>query len=162
VLFKLGVQHIFAHTALSNNLQETGVYRTYLIKAVELAVSELAQPYYSQLGCRARMIGHDDLPELAPVAQTIEEQTAPYGPRTLWWLASPPRGSVWRRTLAAAQGASSQADLIRRYFGIDVPPVQLLIGYGKPAFTAELIPPLLIGGEVHCYFYQRPGSLLTE
>jgi hypothetical protein len=161
-MFALGVQHILALTVHGKQLSERGVYRDYIIGGTELTVGDLGMPYYRELGCRVRFVGHEDVPELARLAARLDAATSQNGPHTIWWMASASNESVWRRTLAAAQGAHSQAEVIRRYFGADLPPAELFLSYGKPFFSPEIMPLALIGGEVHSYFCQRPGYALSE
>jgi hypothetical protein len=161
-LFALGVQHIFVLTVHSKQLRETGAYRNYVIEGTRMAIGELSYAYYEALGCRARLVGVDDVPELADLAEELKSKTENNGPATVWWLATESNQSVWRRTIAAAQGATTHAEVIQRYLGEDVPPAGLFISFGKPFFSPEIMPLVLIGEETHCYFYQRPGYILTE
>ena len=160
--FALGVRHIFALTVHSKQLYETGTYRDYVVGGTRLAIGELSYPYYAALGCRAKFIGAEDVPELAGLAEEMEARTGQNGPATVWWLATGSNDAVWQRTIAAAQGAQSRAEMVRNYLGEDVPPAELFISFGKPFFSPEIMPLALIGGETHCYFYQRPGYILTN
>jgi hypothetical protein len=160
--FALGVRHIFALTVHSKQLYETGAYRDYVVAGTRLAVGELSYPYYTALGCRAKFIGAEDVPELAGLAEEMEARTGQNGPATVWWLATASNDAVWQRTIAAAQGARTRAEMVRNYLGEDVPPAELFISFGKPFFSPEIMPLVLIGGEAHCYFYQRPGYILTD
>jgi hypothetical protein len=160
--FALGVRHIFALTVHSKQLYETGTYRDYVVDGTRLAIGQLSYPYYAALGCRAKFIGVEDVPELAGLAEEMEARTGQNGPGTVWWLATASNDAVWQRTIAAAQGARTRAEIVRNYLGEDVPPAELFISFGKPFFSPEIMPPVLIGGETHCYFYQRPGYTLTD
>jgi hypothetical protein len=161
-LFKLGVKHIFAVTVHSKQLNESGAYRDYVIKMTIDGLGNLALPYYKRLGCRVRLVGHEEVPELVPLADILRAQTDGASTHTIWWLATASSSSVWERTREAMQGASSQTEAIRRYFGEAVPPADIFLSFGKFFISPEILPPLLIGDETHCYFYQRPGYYLSE
>ena len=160
--FNLGVRHLFALTVHSKQLQESGPYRDYIIHGTELTVGTLGYPLYKELGCRVRLVGHEEVPELAALAAQLDAETGQQGPNTIWWMATQSNASVWQRTIAASQGATSHAEVIRRYFGEDVPPAGLFISFGKPFFSPEIMPLPLIGDETHSYFYQRPGYDLSD
>jgi len=160
--FAIGVQHIFVLTVHSKQLHETGTYRDYVIEGTRMAIGTLSYPHYKALGCRARLIGVEDVPELAELAEELDAETHMNGPATVWWLATASNAAVWQRTIAAAQGATTHAEVIRHYFGEDVPPAGLFISFGKPFFSPEIMPLVLIGEETHCYFYQRPGYILSD
>jgi hypothetical protein len=161
-MFKYGVRHIFALTVHSKQLYETGEYRNYVIDGTRLAIGELSYPYYEALNCRGKFVGAEDVPELMGLAEELEARTGKNDGGTVWWLATGSNDMVWERTLRAAQGATSRQEVVRNYFGEDVPPAGWFLSYGKPFFSPEIMPLVLIGEETHSYFYQRPGYILTD
>ncbi|MFY1827957.1 hypothetical protein ACN47A_18700, partial [Myxococcus fulvus] len=72
-------------------------------------------------------------------------------------------GDSWSELLEAVarSGARTREEAIRALYGEDIPPATLMIGFGKPMVTPELVPPLIIG-KMDCYWTQRPGYRLTE
>jgi hypothetical protein len=46
-------------------------------------------------------------------------------------------------------------------YGEAIPPITLFLSSGKPSFSLNLLPPLLVGN-VQCYWRQQPGHSLTE
>ncbi|MCP4363394.1 MAG: hypothetical protein GY796_35790 [Chloroflexi bacterium] len=161
ILFKLGVRNILVITVHSRQLVEKGKYRDYIIKGTKYAIGECLYPHYKRLNCRAHLVGHKEVPELTDIAAELEAKTADNGQNNIWWLASVSYESVWEKTIAAAQGAKNQAEVIRNYYGADLPPAELFLSYGKPFIEPEILPLPLIA-ETHCYWYQRPGYRLTE
>jgi hypothetical protein len=160
--FKLGVQHVVAITVRSSQLQELGAYRDFIIDGSIRTLGELGLPLYKQLGCRVRFLGHDHFPEFAGLANLLDAETNQASEKTIWWLISESNTHTWERVIAAAQGVSSFAELSERYFGARVPPVELFVSFGKPFVSPENMPLPLFGADAHCYFYQRPGYMLSE
>jgi hypothetical protein len=64
--------------------------------------------------------------------------------------------------IVAAQGASSFAEVSRRYLGAEIAPASLFVSFGKLFVNPEIIPLPLFGEDLHCYFSQRPGYALSE
>ncbi|NTV64176.1 MAG: hypothetical protein HGA65_11650 [Oscillochloris sp.] len=160
--FKLGLRNVVSMAVRTTQLAETGPYRDYIIEGTIKTLGELALPYYRQLGCRVRLLCHDDIPEFAALADLLDTSTADAGPHTIWWIVARSNEQTWQRMIAAAQGASSFAEVSQRYLGATIPPVSLFISFGKLFVSPELIPLPLFGEDVHCYFYQRPGYSLSE
>jgi hypothetical protein len=160
--FNLGLRNVIAITVRSSQLEETGPYRDYIIGGSIKTLGDLGLPHYRRLGCRVRLFGHDDFPEFAPLAAQLDEATGDAGPHTIWWMVTRSNEDTWRRTIAAAQGASSFAEMSRRYFGAEIAPVSLFVSFGKLFVSPEIMPLPLFGGDTHCYFYQRPGYALSE
>ncbi|NTW00045.1 MAG: hypothetical protein HGA19_01930 [Oscillochloris sp.] len=160
--FKLGVRNVISLVARSTQLKESGPYRDYIIEGTIKTLGELALAHYRELGCRVRLIGHDDAPEFAPLAAQLDEATGDAGPHTIWWLITRSNQDTWRRTIAAAQGVNSFAEMSQRYFGAEIPPVALFLSFGKLFVSPEIMPLPLFGEDTHCYFYQRPGYALSE
>jgi hypothetical protein len=161
-IFGLGVEHLFAVTIISKRLDEAGGHRDHLTKATVEWVGHRSLPHYRRLGCRVRLVGHEDVPGLAPLARLLEVETSTARSPTIWWLTSPSPHAVWRRTHAALRNASSVAEAVRVYFGEDVPPAGIYLCFGKFLISPEFLPPLLMTDETHCYFYQAPGYGVTE
>jgi hypothetical protein len=160
--FALGVRHLFGVAFFSKQFAERGPHRAYMLEGTRYALGEIALPQYRARGWRARLVGYEQVPELAGLAAEFIRGTPADAPHTIWWTATASAEAVWERLIALAQGATTRAELTRRYFGEEVPPADLLLGFGKPFISPELIPPLLLGGETHTYYYQRPGYRLDE
>jgi hypothetical protein len=165
LIFRHGVRHLFTFAIVSSQLNEiTGVYRERLLEWVAWGLAgPQALADYRRLGWRVRLLGSEQLPALAPVAERLLAETAETSPHTLWWCVVPAPELQWQSLLATAQAAQarSQKEAIRALYGEDIPLASLYLAFGKPLVTPSLFPPLLVG-EMHCYWSQRPGYTLTE
>ena len=162
--FRLGVRHLFNCLVLPPQFEEVGRGRDQLYKWIEWGVTgPQALSDYAEFGWRVRIAGLDTVPELQGLNERLVAATPATWQHTLWLYATPRRGSLWEQTLAAAQAtaARSQADLIRALLGEDVPTAGLWIGFGKPTITQDIVPLVMIG-ETHCYWTQRPGYDIDE
>jgi hypothetical protein len=164
LLFRLGVQHLFFNVLRPAQLAERGYYRERLIDWIAWG---LAGPEtlacYQQHGWRARLAGAESLPALQSVAQQLSESTPQQAEHTIWWYASATPDEHWAMLLRAAQRAQaqSQAELIRAMYGEDLPPATLCLSFGKPMIAADMLP-LVVAGELQCYWYQQPGFQMDE
>jgi hypothetical protein len=159
LLFRHGVRHMFLTALRSAPLAEVGRFRDRLIDwtAENMAGPEVLA-HYARLGWRVRLIGVEDVPELHAAAIRLEEATPAHWDHTLWLYVSSSPDAHWRSILDAAHRAQSQtrAELVRALYGEDIPPATLCLSWGKPMIGTDLMP-LLVAGEVQCYWTQRPG-----
>jgi hypothetical protein len=164
LIFRHGVQNIFAPFLSPNNVQEVHRQRAQLFRQIQpvLAGSE-ALAWYRQLGLRVRLIGGEGIPEIKATAEILQTTTATTGGQTLYWLAVVDEEAPWGQVLKALQRAKArtQAEAIRLVYGEDIPPVTLFLSFGKPELSFNLVPPLLMGN-IQCYWSQQPGYHLTE
>lgn len=160
--FRLGVKNFIAITIRSSQLEERGPYRDFIIAGARETIGRLGYPLYRQLGCRVRLLGYEEIPELAELAAEMDAETGQNGPHTIWWLITRSNTAAWQQVLTAAQGAHDFATVSQRIFGCPVPPVELFVSFGKPFVSPEIMPLALFGTDTHCYFYQRPGYYLSE
>ena len=163
LLFQHGVCHVLAAAITQNQLQETTpIYRERLLQWTAWGMSgREALADYARLGWKVRLLGTEDVPELQACAAELEGSTAAHSDHTVWWFVSPTPESHWQQLLQAAHRthATTRADLLMALYGEAIPPATLFIGYGKPLLMPELVPPLLMGSPMHCYWLQRPGYL---
>jgi hypothetical protein len=162
--FRLGVRHVFSSILRPGQLGEVGRYREQLYNWIDWGMTgPEALADYATLGWRVRLSGLDAVPELRELNERLVAATPSTWQRTLWLYAAPTRGSLWEQTLAAAHAtkARTQTELIRALLGEDVPTAGIWIGFGKPMFTEDIIP-LVMVGETQCYWTQRPGYDLDE
>lgn len=162
--FRLGVRHLVTCAVRPGQFDEVGRYRERLVGWIDwgLAGPE-ALADYAELGWRVRICGLDAVPELRELNERLVSATPAGWQHTLWIYGSATRGSLWEQTLAAAHAtkARTQAGLIRALLGEDVPTAGLWIGFGKPMFTQDIVPLVLVG-ETQCYWTQRPGYDIDE
>ncbi|HWQ12743.1 MAG TPA: hypothetical protein VNL77_08085 [Roseiflexaceae bacterium] len=162
-LFRCGVRHAIVTILQSPQMAEVGRYRERLMHwLAEGTSSREALAAYRARGWRVRLIGGEAVPALDAAAATLREST-PHGQATVWYYTSVDPQDHWRHILAAgAEGARTQAEVIRAICGEDVPPAELYLAFGKPLFGTDLFPLALAAGTVQCYWTQRPGYDLPE
>ena len=160
LLFKYGVQHVFVTAITPDNYRESGAYRKRLIEFTDWGIAgPEAIADYRRLGCRVRLLGSDSIPELQATAERLIQQTVSQSKHTLWCLAVPNEETPWQQILRL--NASTKEEAIKALYGEFIPPITMFLSSGKPLFTLNLLPPLLVG-KVQCYWRQQPGHTLTE
>jgi hypothetical protein len=164
LVFRHGVQHIFTLALASTAFRETGPQRE---RSIAWAAQFLGSPEilaeYARRGWRVRLLGAEAVPEFRAVAARLEAETARQSRHTLWWSLVPDTATFWTQLLGAVIGAQArtQAEAIRALYGEDIPPAGILLSFGKPAVTLDVLPPLLMG-DTQCYWSQRAGYELDE
>jgi hypothetical protein len=164
LLFRHGVAHVIAPVAIGKHLAEAGAARERVLAGIGWGMAGpdiLAD--YARLGWRVRMIGIEQLPELAPVAEQLRSSTSTEHGPTLWfWVCADPEAPMQAIFDAAHRtGARTRAELASVLYGEDIPPAAVLLGFGEPTFSYELIPPLLMQ-RLEAYWIQRPGYRLDQ
>jgi hypothetical protein len=160
LIFEHGVQHLVATMFVSSHNEEvTPGYREKIVGWVEWGlINDEALTTYARLGWRARLIGVESWPELAPAAAKLVEATANNKGPTLWYSFASRPDLTWKRMLEVAieQGITDRAELIAAFYGEEIPPATLYLGAGKPQVEASQIPLLLVG-KMECYWRQHLG-----
>lgn len=164
VLCTYGAQHIFTGLVRSSQIAEIGRYRQRLIDWLHEGIAgDEALAIWQRQGWRVRLVGVDDIPELAATATRLEEMTPTHWEHTIWFTVNTSLSQTWEKVLAVArqQNAFSQQDLVRALYGEDLPLAQLWISFGKLLLAPDALP-FVLAGEVQCYWSQRPGYSLDE
>jgi hypothetical protein len=164
LLFRLGTQHLFMTAISSNQLAEVGRYRERIVDWLDWGLARAeALEEWRRRGWRVRLVGSGSLPELQAIAERLCEATPPEWTHTMWWYVSSAPDAHWAELLAAAQRAQArtQKEAIRALYGEDIPPATLYLSFGKPLVTPDVVP-LLMAGDMQCYWTQRPGYTLDE
>jgi hypothetical protein len=164
IFFHHGVRHVFNPMLTPSQFAEvTPGYRERLFDWVALLADEPeVRRRFQQHGWRVRLLGGESLPQLRPIAQRLAAAT-PQGEHTMWCSVVAESGAVWAEVLGAitTSGARTREEAIRALYGEDLPLATLLLAFGKPAFSTDQLPPLLVG-KVDCYWTQQPGYRVTE
>ena len=165
MLFRYGVTHLISPGMTPGNWQETDEFRNQLLERADWAfASPEALADYARYGWRVRLIGAESIPELQPTAQRLIEETPNDASHTLWWTARKETDDPWLELIAVIHrsGAQTRGEAIRALFGEDIPPVALYIGFGKLLVSSEILPPILIGGKLQCYWSETVGYSTSE
>lgn len=164
VFFHHGVRHVFNPMLTPSQFAETTPgYRERLFDWVALMADDAeVLRRFQQQGWRVRLLGGHSLPQLRPIAQRLAAAT-PQGEHTLWCSVVAESGAVWAEVLDAitSHGARTREEAIRALYGEDLPLATLLLAFGKPVFSTDQLPPLLVG-KVDCYWTQQPGYRVSE
>jgi hypothetical protein len=163
LLFQYGVRHVFMTILQSPQFAEVGRYRERLMAwLAEGVAGNEALADYARHGWRVRLVGAERLPELQETVERLYDVTPTQWTQTLWFYVSDAPGAHWTTVLEAGrQGARTQAEAIRAIYGEDIPPATLLLAFGKPLAGADIFP-VLLSGDMQCYWYQRPGYALDD
>ena len=165
LIFNHGVRHVVTVLATPQQFQETGAYRSRLLDWIRWGIggSEALEDYH-RCCWSARVICDPGLEMLVELDIRLQQDSAGSDTNaTLWYVVVQNRGSLLR---AAAEhlthaDVSDDAQAIRSLYGVDIPPAELFLGFGKPVVSPELVPPFLLGN-MHCYWSQRPGYSITK
>jgi hypothetical protein len=164
VFFHHGVRHVFNAMLTPSQFAEiTPNYRERLFDWVALMVDDPeVLRRFQQYGIRVRLVGQQSLPQLRPIAQRLEAAT-PQGEYTLWCSVVAESGQVWAEVMSAitASGARTREEAIQALYGEALPLATLLWAFGKPVFSTDQLPPLLLG-KMDCYWSQQPGYRVSE
>ena len=164
LLFRLGVRHVCVTSLRHSSLSEVGRFQQRLIAWTEKSLTgEEARADYVRLDCRARLIGAEAIPALHALDGKLREATAGHGERTLWYYISPSPEAHWETLFETAirTQARTRAEMVRALYGEDIPLGTMCISNGKPMVAADIFP-LILAGEVQCYWFQRPYVTLDE
>lgn len=161
-LFRHGFRHVLTTCLQPTQMGEVGHYRTNVMRWMEwgLAGPE-ALDEYKTAGWRVRLIGVDEVDELAKTRQRLIDHTDEHAERTLWYVGATTGEDHWLAMIKAAQGASSRGDVIRNLYGEDIPAAKLCVSFGKPVIDAGILP-LLLTDDTQAYWTQQPGYALTD
>lgn len=164
LFFRHGVRNLFVATLTPNIFREVNRYQSQLIERTGwfIAGSEAIDDY-KRLGWRVRLIGAEDVPELAAVPQYLREVTSSQSEHTLYWNIIRDESTPWQQLLTASQRSQARTrdELVRALYGEEIAPITLYLAFGKPIIMPDLLPPALMG-QVQCYWSQQPGYTLTE
>jgi len=162
LLLDHGVRTLFMPIIGPPQIREVGHYRERLLPMQQLLISKPALLRYAALNCRVRLLGHETLPGLSDIATTLEQATANLQQATIWWVFIEDEHALVSAMLRAAVAAqaSTWAEAVRAYYGEDLAPVDVFIGFGKLE-AGYLLPPLL-GEQADLYWAESPSYAMTE
>jgi hypothetical protein len=165
LFFQLGVRHLIVPSLGPNQTAEVGRYGKEIIAwTIEALTGPTMLEEYRRRGWRARYIVPSPVPDLRAAAARLIQEPAPADAPTVWFYFVAEHGDPWEDLLAAVHrsGARTYAAAQQAVYGEEIPPATLLVGFGKPVVGTTLVPPLLCGPAVQCYWTQRAGMRLTE
>lgn len=164
LIFQYGIQHLLSPLLVPNNAKEVHRYRDQLFHQIEPVLTRPeAVAQYQALGIRVRLLGGERVPEIRAAAEKLHALTAANGHQMLIWTVVLDPEELWTQLFTAVRQANvrTQAEAIRAIYGEDISPITLYLNHGKPEFSFNTIPPLLLG-QAQCYWNQKPGSVLDD
>ncbi|RRR74935.1 MAG: hypothetical protein EI684_05910 [Candidatus Viridilinea halotolerans] len=162
VIFAHGVRHCFAVILRPAQVAERGRYRERLFSwLAEELVGERAMKMYAASDWRVRMVGAVEIPALAAAAAQLHQINASPSAPTLWYYLTTTPDAQFQALQQAlrAPGVTSRDMAVAQLYGETIPPATMLISFGKPLVSDDIVPPLL-SGELQCYWTQQPGFTL--
>lgn len=165
LFFQLGIRHLILPILGPRQLTEVGVYGERILHWTIQGVAGPAMlADYRQRGWRARLLTPSPVPALQAAAAEMAALSAPPGAPTAWYYCVTDDEDPWRELFAAVlrTGARTHAEAQLAVYGEEIPPAELMLGFGRFTMGSTLIPPLLVAPDLHCYWTQRAGASLTE
>lgn len=160
--FERGVRHLFVPVLGPPQVREIGPYRERLFGTLRAIGSPAARAAYARMDVRVRAYGHEQIPQLPELVGELAAATAAARGGTLWYaLVVNHEQEALEAAVraAAAAGATTHPEMVRAFYGEEVPPVDVFVGFGKPA-VGYLMPPLL-GERASCYWTTHPSYELS-
>jgi hypothetical protein len=164
VLCRFGAKHVFTGMVRSSQIAEVGRYRERLLAWLHTGLAgEEALATWQSRNWRVRLVGIQAVPELHDTAARLEESTPSHWQHTIWFTINSSLSQTWEHVLSLAltYGVRDQGALIRAMYGEDIPLAQLWLSFGKLLFAPDALP-IVVAGEVQCYWSQRPGYSLDD
>lgn len=160
LMFQHGVKHIFIALFTESQYNEsTQGYRDRIVQSIDWGVAGPdALADYDRLGWRVHLWGGEQISALEPAMARLRQRQPADSKYNLWWFISPRPAWLWQQQarLFHEQLAETPQAAIRLLYGEEVPPATLLLSFGKPMISPDLLPPLLMG-KLQCYWSQRPS-----
>lgn len=164
LFFSLGIRHLVVPSLGPNQTAEVGAYGEQIIAwMIQSLTGPAMLADYRRRGWRARLIVPSPVPALQEAARRLTREPSPPDAPTVWFYCVAEHGDPWQDVIDAVHrtGARTYAAAQRAVYGEEIPPATLLVGFGKPVVGTTLIPPLLCGPAMQCYWTQRAGLRLT-
>lgn len=164
LFFRQGIEHLIMPMGSPKMFAEGGLYGQRLGQWLIWGLAgEESLAHYQQANWRVRIvIAGEQLPELLAAAQTVMDKTREASGPYLWFVVTPDFDQMWQWVgQAFVNGASNRIEAVQALYGHAIPAASLLVSFGKPLISQDVLPPLLYE-EVQCYWTQQPGYTLNE
>ncbi len=171
VFYNYGVQHLIAPATHPLMFKEKGHYGENFVTWIEqyLAGPEVLD-YYCQANWTVHMVVAASsiavdprVKQLQKIAQFLNQAT-PQTSTHLWYFIVPDYDDLWRwviEKLTTTQHPTTRQQFIQTLYGVDIPPTDLLISFGKPAVSPDILPPFL-WDVIQAYWTQQPSYILNQ
>lgn len=164
LFFRLGTAHLIMPMGSPKMFAEGGLYGQRLVQWLTWGLAgEKSLAYYRQANWQVRIVtAGAPIPALEAAAETVMEETQGASGPFLWFVITPDFDQMWQWVgQAFVQGAGNRLEAVLALYGYAIPPASLLVSFGKPLISQDVLPPLLYE-EVQCYWTQQPGYGLDE
>ncbi|MBE7530351.1 MAG: hypothetical protein HS099_11550 [Ardenticatenaceae bacterium] len=164
LFFRLGVKHLILPMGSPKMFAEGGLYGQRLVQWLVWGLAgDESLAYYQRTHWQVRMVmAGKQLPVLQEAAERVLEKTKEANGPFLWFVITPDFDQMWQwMGQAFVSGVNGRNEAVQALYGYAIPPAPLLISFGKPLISQDILPPLLYE-EVQCYWTQQPGYSLTE
>ena len=164
IIFDHGTRNVITVLATPSQFAEGGSYGERLMGWIQWGLtSQSTLREFSSHDWNIRVIADQSLPQLLEIDNELQAQNQEMRKHTLWFIAIRSESEMWSGALQTiiAQQAHTLSDAIHAVYGKGLSPATLFLGFGKPAIPTSLAPPLL-GGDMHCYWSQKPGYSLDR
>lgn len=161
-IFRHGVQHILTIALTPANFRENKEYQERVMQFAAAGIAnQAAIEVYRQNQWQVHLTGGYGIPHFDKARDHLQGGE---GEKHLWFMVvqDDDEPFMWMLDAIRRTQAQTRQEVIQTMFGADIPPVELFIVSGKPVISDTLLPPVLLGPKVDCYFQQKPGHVLTE
>ncbi|HRQ38036.1 MAG TPA: hypothetical protein PLD25_08995 [Chloroflexota bacterium] len=164
LFFRQGVEHLIMPMGSPKMFAEGGLYGQRLVQWLTWGLAgKESLAHYQQVNWQVRIVtAGATMPELLDAAQVVMEKTKEASGPYVWFVITPDFDQMWRWVgQAFVQGARNRLEAVRALYGYAIPPASLMVSFGKPLISQDVLPPLLYE-EIQCYWTQQPGYSLDE
>jgi len=131
LIFRYGVRHLIAPDGRPQIFAERGLYRDRVFQWLRSGLTgHKTLDFYRAANWRVRLVvAGDRIPELADIADTLDEATSAATGPNLWFFTTLDYEQLWSWIgRAFISGARTRAEAVRVLFGDDIPPANLRPG----------------------------------
>ncbi|MFZ4656057.1 MAG: hypothetical protein ACOYNY_03545 [Caldilineaceae bacterium] len=164
VIFRHGVRNVFLGLFKSGTFKHDYSFVDRLVDvALETITADNVFNHYNQNNWWVRLLCDDRVAKFVETARLLRNNTTAQSNKTLYWLTSQTPTDLIDMALRTAclHGVSNQKEAIYAMTGDNIEPITMLLSFGKPMVSDEIIPSILTG-TVQCYWSQKPGPTLTD
>ncbi len=164
LFFRQGVKHLIMPMGSPKMFAEGGLYGERLVQWLIWGLAgEESIVCYQQANWQVRIVvAGMPIPMLRDAADAVMAKTRGADGPYLWFVITPDFNQMWEWVgKAFASGVSSRFEAVQALYGFAIPAASLLVSFGKPLISLDILPPLLYE-EVQCYWTQQPGYNLAE
>lgn len=162
--FRYGTKNLIVPIARPQQFAEAGYYGKQLIEWINIGIAgKESLDFYNSVNWRVRLtIAGNKYAFFEETIETLDAETEGNTGPNVWFLVVPNYEELWHWQISAfMNGAKTRKEAIKYLFGEDLPVAELLLSFGKPMISLDILPPILYD-ELQCYWMQKPGYDISD